>query len=191
MIGVMQGRLLPPVNGQLQAFPQDWGLELDICQSTGIDCIEWIYGSSTEHNPIADFSGARYISRFRHPCPVGFSLCADYFVKAPLLRIPENILEDRLDKLEWLIFQCRLAAIPLLVLPFVDDNAIRNDSELYAVSNMMHTLNKLVNACDVTICLETNLSPEDTEKLLYKCPRHIRINYDTGNSASLGYSMGE
>ena len=104
MIGIMQGRLLPPVNGQLQAFPPDWELELDICRDAGMVYLEWIY-DGTEHNPIADFSGARYISHFRYPLPVVFSLCADYFVKAPLLRIPERVLEDRLDKLELLIFR--------------------------------------------------------------------------------------
>ena len=57
------------------------------------------------------------------------------------------------------------------------------------MSNMLHMESKLIEACDVTVCLETNLSPEDTDRLLYKSPRDICINYDIGNSASLGYDI--
>ena len=195
-IGLMQGRLIPQVFGQLQAFPAElWNGELMMFEKYGIDCIEWIYDGEYFDfpNPISSFDGARDIGKMRYPSPIAFSLCADYFVKTPLLRVPEStfILEERLDRLEWLILQCRLAHIPILVLPFVDDNSIRNDSELYAVSDMMHSIGKLAKACDVIIALETNLSPGDTQRLLYKCPRHICINYDTGNSASLGYKMEE
>ena len=189
-LGIMQGRLVPPVNGQLQAFPQSWGIELDVLRELGVGCMEWIYDGD-EENPIANFGGAQIIGRFRHPDAVVHSLCADYFVKAPLLRIPEQVYDQRLERLKWLIFQCHVARIPILVLPFVDDNSIRNDSELYDVSDMMHSIGKLAKACDVIICLETNLSPADTQRLLYKCPRHIGINYDTGNSASLGYNIEE
>ena len=190
MIGIMQGRLVPPVDGQLQAFPPSWGAELDILRELGISCIEWIYDGNDE-NPIVDFLGAKFVSKLRHPDAVVHSLCADYFVKSPLLRVHSSTWEHRMLRLEWIIFQCHLSNIPILVIPFVDDNSIRNDSELYAVSDMMHSIGKLAKACDVIIFLETNLSPMDTQRLLYKCPRHICINYDTGNSASLGYDMEE
>ena len=44
MLGIMQGRLVPPIDGKLQAFPTNgWNTELELCRGLGVECIEWIY----------------------------------------------------------------------------------------------------------------------------------------------------
>ena len=191
MIGIMQGRLVPPIDGKLQAFPTNgWNTELELCRGLGVECIEWIYDGEDLYflpNPISTFEGANALSGIQSPRIT--SLCADYFVKAPLLRVPENIQKQRIARLKWLIFQCSLAGIPFLVLPFVDDNSIRDRPETDIVSGIINDVTHLAYACNVAIALETNLSPDDFAYLLYNVAELVGVNYDSGNSASLGYDM--
>ena len=45
-IGIMQGRLLPPINGHIQAFPENrWREEFAIARECGLGFIEWIFES--------------------------------------------------------------------------------------------------------------------------------------------------
>lgn len=190
-LGIMQGRLVPPMDGKLQAFPTNgWNRELEICRGLGVECIEWIYDGEDLYflpNPISTFGGARGLTSVESPKIA--SLCADYFVKAPLLRVPEHIREQRIDRLRWLIFQCSLANIPILVLPFVDDNAIHNADDILGTSATLWAIEELSEVCDVKIALETNLNPTNYRYLLNECSDRTRVNYDSGNSASLGYDM--
>ena len=41
-IGIMQGRLLPPVNGHIQEFPDNWKEEFKILESLGLHGVEWL-----------------------------------------------------------------------------------------------------------------------------------------------------
>ena len=54
MIGIMQGRLLPPVDGRIQAFPGDgWQREFAIARGLGYDSIELtIETASLESHPV-------------------------------------------------------------------------------------------------------------------------------------------
>ena len=192
MLGIMQGRLVLPIDGKLQAFPTNgWNTELELCRGLCIECIEWIYDGEDLYflpNPISTFEGANALSGIRAPRIT--SLCADYFVKAPLLRVPGNILEQRIAKLRWLVFQCSLANIPTLVLPFVDDNAIRTHGEIDDVICILYELSGLIDACNVRIALETNLDECDMQTLSRELVDvFVGINYDSGNSASLGYDV--
>ena len=71
MIGVMQGRLVPPIDGKLQAFPTNgWNKELEICRGLGVECIEWIYGGEDLYfppNPISTFEGANALGGIQSP----------------------------------------------------------------------------------------------------------------------------
>ena len=41
-VGIMQGRLVPPVDGRIQAFPaENWKDEFELASDAGLACIEW------------------------------------------------------------------------------------------------------------------------------------------------------
>src|SRR3990167_4485551 len=193
MLGIMQGRLVLPIDGKLQAFPTNgWNTELELCRGLGIECIEWIYDGedlSFLPNSISTFEGANALNGIQSPRIT--SLCADYFLKAPLLRVPENIKAQRMARLRWLIFQCGLANIPILVLPFVDDNSIRTRQEIQETIDNLQSLGDLLESCDVKIAIETNLCPDELATIIFSLDGTIAINYDSGNSASLGYDTAE
>lgn len=187
----MQGRLLPPVNEQLQAFPLVWWeREFRLARELGLKCIEWVYDQYYIDNPLTTWEGAVFIPTLPERYGVYVdSLCADYFVKYPLLRASNDVIATRLRHLSWLMGQCEIAGITRLVLPFVDNSAINTRDEIDEVVRNVGAILHRAKHCGITIHLETNLAPIPFADLLYRL--EVLANYDTGNSASLGYNPDE
>ena len=190
-IGIMQGRLSPPISGRIQAFPKDtWADEFPRAQAAGLQCIEWIYEVyGAEDNPLASSQGlSQMVALCRRYSVDVSSLCADYFMDRPLLRVSVTVGQERLEKLLWLLRQCSLAGIERVVLPFVDRSEIRTDNELATVVASLRNVLPEAEQLGVELHLETSLPPLRFRDLLaqFDSP-YIKVNYDIGNSAALGY----
>jgi L-ribulose-5-phosphate 3-epimerase len=190
-IGIMQGRLLPPRGERIQSFPTGaWADEFPLAASVPLQCIEWIYEvQGSEDNPLATDEG---IERLRtlwrtHRVEVR-SLCADYFMDRPFLRVAEadRVVIER--QLVWLIQRCQKASIKRMVLPFVDASRIVAAEDLRLCVELLSRAMPILDRTDVEIHLETDLPPGRFAEML-AAARHpkIFVNYDSGNSASLGY----
>jgi len=191
-IGIMQGRLLPPVDNRIQCFPRDsWTKEFALAAQAGLDSIEWIYDLyGADINPLSTDAGIdkmRALSA-QHGVKV-FSVCADYFMDRPLMRANASELEERLSTLAWLMHRCRRLSINRLVLPFVDSSRIDTDAEIDSVVLTLKRALRMANETGIEIHLETSLPPSKFAELLAKFPHPmLKVNYDSGNSASLGYN---
>tara|TARA_B100001964_G_scaffold227929_1_gene278458 strand:- start:122 stop:982 length:861 start_codon:yes stop_codon:yes gene_type:complete len=191
-LGIMQGRLSPPVNNQIQAFPIDnWQYEFKKCNEMGLGCIEWIYEYSNEPvNPLFSDDGIIEIGELSNKWGVRISsVVADYFMDKRLFGVPEYEIEVNVEKLNFLICQCAAANIPIIDLPFVDSSALRTDEDKEeAVRNLVPLL-ILGEERGIKICLETSLPPVEFLELIRAFePYKVYVNYDMGNSASLGYN---
>ena len=85
--GIMQGRLLPKYQNKYQAHPVGyWQNEFDIANKLGLDCIEFIFDYHlAEKNPLLNSTGLEEIKNLEKLSGVKvFSICADYFMEAPL-----------------------------------------------------------------------------------------------------------
>ena len=194
-IGIMQGRLLPPEEGRFQCFPrQGWMTEFSLAAAAGLDSIEWIYDVWGEGaNPISSDRGIDQVRRLakEHSVEVR-SLCADYFMERPLIRVSSEQKRSGTNHLIWLISRCQLFYISRIVLPFVDNSSIRTDSEMADVISTLHEVVPHASEAHVEIHLETSLGPAAFGDLLGRLPfAEVKANYDTGNSASLGYDFRE
>ncbi len=190
-IGIMQGRLLPPVDRRIQCFPRDnWAEEFALASQVQLDCIEWTYDVYGEDvNPLATDTGINRIKTLSAQYGVKvLSVCADYFMDKSLVRINSDEMNERLGTLHWLIHRCQLLGMNRLVLPFVDSSRIETEIELEsAVSALERTL-PIVEETGVEIHLETSLAPDRFANLLSRLSHPmIKVNYDSGNSSSLGY----
>lgn len=191
----MQGRLVPPESGHFQSFPRErWRDEFALANSAGLDAIEWIfdaYGEDT--NPIGSAQGIEEIRRLSATYGISVrSLCADYFMDHPFLRATRTQRTGLLKKMEWLLNQCARVGITRMVIPFVDKSRIESKEELYEVSDIVRELAPSAVANQVELHLETALPPLEFARLLNWCPdSHVRVNFDSGNSASLGYNAVE
>jgi L-ribulose-5-phosphate 3-epimerase len=192
-IALMQGRLLPRDGGSIQGFPRDrWREEFALAAEAQVDAIEWIYDvHGADVNPLATDTGVaemRALSR-RHGIAV-VSLCADYFLDCPFVRVAPDTVRDLTAHLIWLIGRCSRAGITRVVLPFVDAARIDTPGDEQRTVEVLGHILPLCASTGVELHLETALAPDAFSSLLARVPDPLcRVNYDSGNSASLGYDV--
>lgn len=187
----MQGRLLPPVDGRIQAFPAGrWREEFPRAAEAGLQTIEWIYESyGVTENPLGTDAGIDELRALTDEYGVAVrSVCADYFMQEPLVRADAPDLERRLDRLRWLLTRCGFAGIERIVLPFVDSSAVSTGAEKDGLVEVLKAMAPEAAEAGVELHLETSLPPRDFAALLDRVPHPtVKVNYDSGNSASLGF----
>lgn len=187
----MQGRLVPPESGRFQSFPRArWRDEFALAAAAGLDTIEWIYdGYGEDLNPLATEAGIRELNSLCEFHGVAVeSVCADWFMDFPLIGIEAEQARERWLRLGWLMQQCAPLKINRVVVPFVDASAIRNADDVASVTTGINSLVPMIELTKVELHLETSLSPPDFSSLLARSMHPgIKVNYDAGNSASLGY----
>jgi L-ribulose-5-phosphate 3-epimerase len=191
----MQGRLGAPEGGRFQSFPRDgWRREIEQAGRIGLRGIEWIYDLYGESaNPLETPDGRRELKALLplHGVAV-VSICADYFMDKPLLRCGAAENRQLLQRLEWLIGICPEMGICRIVLPFVDASKIRDDAERSQVIANLRSVLPAAERHGVELHLETDLGPAAFRQLLLELDDAlIKVNYDAGNSASLGYRPAE
>jgi hexulose-6-phosphate isomerase len=194
-MATMQGRLVPPEGGHFQSFPrQRWRDEFALAAEAKLNAIEWIFDVYGEDvNPLSTDAGLAEMQALTETTGIEVrSVCADYFMDRPFLRATATEREERIRKMDWLLSRCKRAAIRRIVIPFVDNSALRSEEEKVQALAVLRQLLPRAEETNVELHLETSLGPEPFAALLEQC-RHplVRVNYDSGNSASLGYRVGE
>lgn len=191
----MQGRLGPPVGENFQSFPTGrWADEFPRAAEAGLACIEWIYDAfGAEENPLATDAGVakmRALSE-QHGVEVR-SLCADYFMDRPFLRCGAAERDARAETFRWMLGRCRALPINRVVIPFVDASRIENAAETDHVVAIFESLLPAAEDTGIELHLESSLPPAEIAALLARLPHPlVKMNYDSGNSSSLGYAVGE
>jgi L-ribulose-5-phosphate 3-epimerase len=192
-IGIMEGRLFPPEAGRFQSFPREhWVDEYLLAAQASLDCIEWIYDVyGADVNPLATDAGVAQMKLLskQHGVQV-LSLCADYFMDKPLVRANPVELTERLSTLKWLMERCKLLGMNRIVIPFVDASRIDTDEEFEGVCAILSGLLPGVADTGIEIHLESSLPPNRFAELLARLPHPLlKVNYDSGNSSSLGFKV--
>lgn len=194
-LAIMQGRLSPPEDNRIQCFPRNsWREEFPRAVEAGIPAIEWIddtYG--VDINPLRTKERISALQELmdRHGVSIP-SICADTFMEQPLVRCTETEREERLDLLKHLFHQAKLLGAKHLGIPLLDNSALKSIEEIEAMATALTTIIPTLEKLKMELHLETSLSPKEFPILLWKLPHPlIRVTYDTGNSASLGYDPHE
>ena len=195
LIGIMQGRLLPPTDNRIQCFPrQNWADEFDLGAKAGIDCIEWIYDFfGADVNPLATDAGIAQMKLLSKNNGVQvLSICADYFMERPLVRASAGEMAERLAMFDWLLGRGHLLGVKRVIVPFVDASRIETETEFEAVLETLQRIMPMAEKTNIEIHLETSLPPARFSALLDRLPHPLlKANYDSGNSSSLGYKPRE
>ena len=193
--GIMQGRLLPKYKGQYQAFPKDnWSDEFSIASNIGLDFIEFIFDyEDFSLNPLMTADGRSKIIRFCQSSNIKVkSVCADYFMVDPIHSDDVTQSKKSINILIELINSCHELGIKDIVIPCVDQASIQLDKlKNNFVRNIDRPL-KLAEKYGINLALELDLAPKSILNLINEFnSNRITINYDLGNSASLGYDVEE
>ena len=187
--GVMQGRLSAQTDLGYQAFPWDtWQTEFTLAGERGFEHIEWVLDSwQVQENPI--LSNPRAIkSRVEESGVSVISVCADYLMDRPL---------DVTDPESWsvshrLVETMQELEARWLVIPCVDQSSLRNLEARERFLAASRSIESLISGTNIGVSLETDLGPSDFADLLVHLEGGIfGVNYDIGNSSSLGYNHNE
>lgn len=167
-IGIVQGRLLPPVDGHIQEFSKDWKQEFENLGEVGINHVEWIITKKS-------FENNSFFTENLAGLPIS-SVCCDHI-------IDEKIVD--FDFLcETLMPVCNAAerngkiaiGIPLLEGSNMDSDTKREEfiDSIGIISDLFPELN---------FFFETELSPKKTLEIIESRPNFF-VTYDTGNVTS-------
>ena len=187
--GVMQGRLSRQTEHGYQAFPVfEWENEFTIASSLGLEHIEWVVDPWTlAQNPLVQ-NPASIGAKVAGSGVAVHSVCADFLMSMPL----------RLDSQEvWSLYEKTLEGMATvgathLVIPCVDEASLLLPENFNNLKSDLHRAIQIASEYSVTIALEADLAPRDVVNLLeWANSPSLTINYDSGNSASLGYSFSE
>jgi L-ribulose-5-phosphate 3-epimerase len=194
-MALMQGRLLPPAGSTIQQFPGPrWTEEFPLAAGLGLDAIEWIV-DSVEGNPfIAGQEGLASIqSTIERTGVTVASVCADIFMeKYRLAHGPAQEQESADRMLADLLHQCGIIGAVRIVLPFVDASELDGPEALRGARRAIEVALPTARREGVELHLETSLSPSRFASLLDDLDDPmVKVNYDMGNSAALGYSPAE
>jgi hexulose-6-phosphate isomerase len=166
-IGIMQGRLSPPVSFRLQAFPTGaWEEEFERARACGLDTIEWLFeaddsrGHSYVENPLWSEAGRADICRKVDETGIQVkTCCADYFMPHPFLPVLE-ISEIRISDEKALLLE-----------------SLKGPLDLAAQKN-------------ICLGLETELPAEEYLALIEDAHHPaLGVYYDTGNNAAQGHDI--
>lgn len=192
-IGVMQGRLLPKYMGRYQAHPVGyWKDEYEIARSLELDSIEFILDFHLSHlNPLLNDNGINSIIDISSKTGVKTkSVCADYFMERPIFDKNKDVRIANDKIIKKLLHSCSKIGVEDIVIPCVDKSSLTShqDKEVF-ISEISKYLN-ILEDLNINFSLETDLPPEDFFNLINEFDsKNITVNYDIGNSASLGYSF--
>jgi len=194
-LGVMQGRLVPKYQGRYQAFPIGyWKDEFIVAQKFGLDLIEFILDfNDAEENPLLKSGGVDEILAASQATSVSVkTICADYFMEAPLHSSNCKLAEESFKILERLLEAAKVLKITDIVIPCVDQSSLKTEESVNRFIKQIIKIIPTIEAENINLSLETDFAPKLFIELLDKLnSKNITVNYDIGNSAALGFDSDE
>ncbi len=194
-IGFMQGRLSPMVNGQIQAFPwQHWRQEFALAEQHGFATVEWTLDRARlRDNPLMTAAGRRQIRALSdaHGLRVS-SLTGDCFMQAPFYKADGLRRRELLDDLRTVLEACRAVELRHVVIPLVDGGSVTSEAEAEVLRTGLEPVRDLLSDGALSVLFESDYAPARLRELIAGYPAgEFGINYDTGNSAAIGFDPSE
>ncbi|MFZ2267948.1 MAG: TIM barrel protein [Azonexus sp.] len=190
-IGFMQGRLVNQINGKIQAFPwQEWQLEFPRAAAIGLTMIEWtLDDQDLEKNPLLTAIGQAEIRRLSALHNVSIpSITGDCFMQAPFWKCDESVRAKLLQKLDLVLEAASTLNISYVVIPLVDNGCIENAQQKKCLLDNLLARLEFLTHHKLQVVFETDYPPEEYREFLQDFPSTaFNVNYDIGNSASLGF----
>lgn len=191
-IGFIQGRLSKIRNDRIQSFPWDvWEDEFSRAFDLELLNMEWTIDSDRfEENPLITKHGnaaiTNLISKYNIQIP---SVTCDYFMENPpwknnLIEVKENIIS---------IFRgMNKIKSQILVIPLVDNSSIVDSNCTKTVKSFFTELIPEISKNNLRIAFESDFIPNKLAEFIGEFDiNYFGINYDIGNSASLGFNPAE
>lgn len=190
----MQGRLLPKYKNHYQSHPYfNWNKEFRIAKKIGLKHIEFIFDNNLPHlNPLMSENGINEINRYKKSEKILVkNICADYFMDNPFYESGYNKIEN-IKTIKKLIHNVSKIGVKDIILPCVDNSSINSKKKKFNLIKNIESVAGILEDNQINLSIETDLSPKRFKKLLIDADfPFLKVNYDVGNSAGLGYDINE
>jgi L-ribulose-5-phosphate 3-epimerase len=191
-VGVMQGRLSPITNNRIQQFPWDsWPNEFVLASKINIKLIEWTIDTFKFYeNPLINLNQWDEINLIMEKNSISIpSVTCDYFMENPPWKTDLKLVKEGIS----LILQgMRNIKSKILVIPLVDNSSLPDSSSVKIIQKLFTDLIPEINQNKLQIAFECDLNPKKLSEFIGKFDRnYFGINYDIGNSSSLGFNPTE
>lgn len=187
----MQGRLSAMVDGKIQAFPRDeWREEFARAKALGLGRMEWtIDQDGLRDNPLTTGAGQTEIRELSRQSGLRIpSLTGDCFMQAPFWKAAGEVQQKLVADLDLVLDSCNALGVEFVVIPLVDNGKIEDAAQEESLLRILLERAASLSAQGVKIVFESDLPPAALAQFIDKLPAEtFGINYDIGNSASLGY----
>ena len=194
-IGFMQGRLSPLIKGRIQAFPWGhWQDEFFLANQHRFPLMEWTLDSyRLDENPLMTTAGRKEIARLGKEFSLSVkSVTCDFVMEEPFYKCDG---QRRAELFEW--FKRAIDAMAMLearymVVPLVDNGRIEDEQQESVLREGLGLLLRHLEQSEITILFESDFPPLRLSQFIESFdPDLFGINYDIGNSASLGFDPVE
>ncbi len=195
-IGFMQGRLIKSEKKNfVQSFPwKNWKKEFYIAKENKIRLMEWtIDYFNFEKNPLINKNQTKLIKKLKKKNNLDIqSVTCDFYMHKPFTKARSSYLKKKIYRnVITLIHACKELKINKLIFPLVDNSSLKNfDDEKKTISFFLK-FNKLLKLYNIKILFEIDFNPKKILKFIGNFDKYYGINYDSGNSASLGFDITE
>jgi hexulose-6-phosphate isomerase len=191
-IGFIQGRLSPITNNRIQQFPWDsWQNEFILASAIDMKIIEWTIDTFKFYeNPLINLNQWEEIiiiaEKYNILIP---SVTCDFFMENPPWKTDLKLVKEGISSI---LQGMRNIRSTILVIPLVDNSSLPDSSSVKIIENLFTDLIPEIIQNKLQIAFECDLNPEKLSEFISKFDRnYFGINYDIGNSSSLGFNPTE
>jgi len=194
-IGFMQGRFSPIEGGRIQSFPwQAWRDEFAMARKYRFNLMEWVVEQDRlSENPLMSSAGRTEIKRLMQENNVAIeSVTCDTYIQEPFYKAEKFHSVQLLEDFKRIIESCVDIGIDKIVVPLVDKGSLQNKNQEDELLKGMDKIIPLLEDSNATVIFESDFGPSRLKDFIDKFKlAYFGINYDIGNSASLGYDFKE
>ena len=171
-IGILQGRLSPPVENFYQEFPLDWEKEFENISNLKLHSMEWLVTPNCfNSNPLIVNPKSLY------GLPIT-SVCIDTLVDSKIC--DSNFISENLDPV---CEALKKTKIKTLTIPILDESDLSDCHKRKAFCYIIKAYGEKYK--DIRFSFESEIQPEKLNEIVSLC-NNFYVTYDTGNITSSG-----
>tara|TARA_Y100000741_G_C18244839_1_gene555086 strand:+ start:924 stop:1754 length:831 start_codon:yes stop_codon:yes gene_type:complete len=194
-IGFMQGRLSEIVNNKIQCFPwENWENEFVEASKINLNLMEWTLDyEKIFSNPILTDKGQKKIKNLKENFNLEIvSVTGDCFMQKPFWKFSDNGKIKLENEFKKIIDTLKYMDIKIIVVPLVDNGSIKNNDQFKKLCDFFLNIEDILNKNNQKIAFESDKNPFEINNFFKILNSKVfGVNYDIGNSASLGYNPKE
>lgn len=194
-IGFMQGRLSPLVNGRIQAFPWScWQQEFALAKQHQFGLMEWTLDQGRLYeNPLMTSAGQAEIKQLGRDFGLQvYSLTGDCFMQSPFWKVSGVESAALLQDFRAVVVASAEIGIKMVVVPLVDNGRLENRAQEDYLVEVLQAEAPALRQQGVQVVFESDFVPVELARFMDRLDADVfGVNYDIGNSASLGINPAE